>query len=83
MAREKKIKLAPPKRYKLIVQMSNVDGICTKTIYYPRNRFNDYEWINSIDEVKDNVMALEIGERMYFKSLRDEPHSLGIITRIE
>lgn len=70
---------------KLRVQMSNVDGVSTHTLTYPRKRKidNDYEFVYAIDAVRKKVMKLKVGERMYFKSLRCEPDSLGIITRIE
>lgn len=70
---------------KLKVQMSNCDGVCTRTINYPRKKKieTDYEFVYAIDEVQKKVMKLKVGDRMYFKSLRDEPNSLGIITRIK
>ena len=70
---------------KLKVQMSNCDGVSTHTLNYPRKKKieNDYEFVYAIDEVSKKVMKLKVGDRMYFKSLRDEPNSLGVITRIE
>ena len=70
---------------KLKVQMSNCDGVSTHTLNYPRKKKieNDYEFVYAIDEVRKKVMKLKVGDRMYFKSLRSEPFSLGIITRIE
>lgn len=70
---------------KLKVQMSNCDGVSTHTLNYPRKKKieNDYEFVYAIDEVRKKVMKLKVGDRMYFKSLRCEPDSLGIITRME
>ena len=70
---------------KVKVQMSNVDGACTRTMVYPRKKKieADYEFVYAMDEVRKKILKLKVGERMYFKSLRDEPDSLGIITRIE
>lgn len=70
---------------KLKVQMSNCDGVSTHTLSYPRKKKieNDYEFVYAIDAVAKKVLKLKVGERMYFKSLRCEPDSLGIITRIE
>ena len=70
---------------KLKVQMSNCDGVCTRTMNYPRKKkmVTDYEFVYAIDEIQKKVLKLKVGQRMYFKSLRDEPNSLGIITRIE
>lgn len=70
---------------KLKVQMSNCDGVSTHTLNYPRKKKieNDYEFVYAIDEVRKKVMKLKVGDRMYFKSLRSEPNSLGIITRME
>ena len=67
------------------VQMSNCDGVSTHTLNYPRKKKieNDYEFVYAIDEVRKKVMKLKVGDRMYFKSLRCEPDSLGIITRME
>ena len=67
------------------VQMSNCDGVSTYTLNYPRKKKieNDYEFVYAIDEVRKKVMKLKVGDRMYFKSLRSEPNSLGIITRME
>lgn len=70
---------------KVKVQMSNVDGVSTHTMTYPRVRKieNDYEFVYAMDVVRKKILRLKVGERMYFKSLRCEPNSLGIITRIE
>lgn len=75
------------KKIKLKVQMSNIDGIITRTISYPRTDkqiANDYEWILSLMQACDRkLMRMKVGDRTYFKSLRDEPNSLGIVTRIK
>ena len=70
---------------KLKVQMSNCDGVSTHTLHYPRRKKieNDYEFVYAIDAVQKKVIKLKVGDRMYFNSLRSEPNSLGIITRIE
>lgn len=74
-------------KMKLKVQMSNVDGVCTRTITYPRTAKqlqNDCEFILSLDDFYGKkLIRMKVGDRMYFKSLRDEPNSLGIVTRVK
>lgn len=40
----------------------------------------EYEWYYSLREVTDKIMALKVGESMYFK-IRDDKASRGVIVR--
>lgn len=40
----------------------------------------EYEWYYSLREVTDQIMALNVGESMYFK-IRDDKASRGVIVR--
>lgn len=75
-----------PKVKRFTIQASDCDGMWTKEnfIYpYDPKDYNDnpYEFLYALDEVSDEVMKLEVGQRMFVKTNRDEKDSLGILTR--
>ena len=71
------------KQIRIKVQMSDVDGIYTRTLTFPKKRSkNNFEWENGLNEIADDILALEIGDKLIAKHLRDE-ESICIITRIE
>jgi hypothetical protein len=71
------------KQIRIKVQMSDVDGIYTRTLTFPKKRSkNNFEWENGLNEIVDDILALEIGDKLIAKHLRDE-ESICIITRIE
>lgn len=47
---------------------------------FPKRGEDIYEWYYSLREVTDQIMALKVGESMYFK-IRDDKASRGVIVR--
>lgn len=70
------------KAYRL--QMSEPSGCGTLLVVFPRvvPYGDDYEAIYAMQEIKDEIERLKVGENMYFQPSRDEETSKGIITRI-
>ena len=70
------------KAYK--VQTSE-NGYCSDHIFvFPRlvGNGDDWEYIYAMNERKDEIEKLKIGESLYFQPIRDDKESKGIITRI-
>ena len=88
---EVKPKIKTPKK-KFSCLMSNVDGVLQSSISWPlsameyANFKEGYmkEWeLTVIDTEIDFLQNAKVGDRKYYRSLRNEPNSLGIITRIK
>ena len=81
---------APKKTFACL--MSNCDGVLQSTISWPlsaieKTRYDSgdmYEWeLTVIDTEIEFLCNAKVGDRKYYQSLRNEPNSLGIITRIK
>ena len=88
---EVKPKIKTPKKT-FSCLMSNCDGTFQSTISWPlsameKSRYDSgdmYEWeLTVIDREIDFLCNAKVGDRKYYRSLRNEPNSLGIITRIK
>lgn len=65
------------------VQMSDVDGVYTRTLLFPKRRTakNEYEWVLGLYNIAGEIMTMNVGDKLIGKHLRNE-ESVCIITRI-
>lgn len=71
------------KAYK--VQASECGHCWTQIVVFPRPAkldCSDWEFVNAMNEIGDEVKNLDVGNSMYFQPTRDDSNSKGIITRI-